>query len=232
MPETPKQGKTARRANRKGRGENIAAGAAGSIMQRVSPFPPTRTATFRYADVALESEASNAGTYQLFDLGSLYDPDYTGIGHQPLYFDQLVTLNGPYKRYRVTHGVVRFTVLNMSTTVPIQVTAALQPYVTTPGNRIAAAEKPFVMKKNVMPQGSSNALATFVVPFKSAKVVGVTPAQFLTEDDYAGNYGGSPALSAKLLISMFGIGANCSCFVDYEIEQTAVLFDLGFIGQS
>jgi len=198
----------------------------------ISPFPPSRSATFKYADATTLTEASNAGVFQVFDLGSLYDPDYTGVGHQPMYFDQLVTVNGPYRRYRVLSGVVRVKILNASSTVSAICTASLSPYITTPSSRIQAAEKPNCVRKDIMPLGSGGAIADFVIPFTSSVIVGVSKEQFRTEDDYAGSYSSSPSLSAKLIVSIFGLGGNANVYCDYIVEQTAHLFDLGNIGTS
>lgn len=40
----------------------------------------------------------------MFSLSSLYDPDATGTGHQPIGFDQLITM---YDHYTVTSATVR-----------------------------------------------------------------------------------------------------------------------------
>lgn len=40
---------------------------------------------------------------------SLYDPDLTGVGHQPLYFDQYINL---YARYRVLGSKIQIDVIN------------------------------------------------------------------------------------------------------------------------
>lgn len=53
-----------------------------------------------------------AGTLQ-FNLNSLFDPDRTGVGHQPMGFDQLAAL---YERYIVTRAEYKLTMVNSSTT--------------------------------------------------------------------------------------------------------------------
>jgi len=46
----------------------------------------------RYADsILMNAGASTPATY-VFRANSLYDPDYTGVGHQPYSFDQLISL--------------------------------------------------------------------------------------------------------------------------------------------
>lgn len=41
----------------------------------------------------------------LFNLNSLYDPDRTGAGHQPLGFDQLTPLYGRYRVFKVRYDI-------------------------------------------------------------------------------------------------------------------------------
>jgi hypothetical protein len=42
-----------------------------------------------------------AGTAQKFNLNSMYDPDSTGVGHQPYGFDQLMAIYNRFKVHRV-----------------------------------------------------------------------------------------------------------------------------------
>jgi hypothetical protein len=42
----------------------------------------------------LTEAAAGAGVQYVFGLNNLYDPDVTGAGHQPMYYDQLFTQQG------------------------------------------------------------------------------------------------------------------------------------------
>jgi len=202
-------------------------GQSSQLGKYVSPFPSHRVATFKYNEERNLAESAGGGDFQVLDLGSLFDPDYTGVGHQPLYFDQLVTSAGPYRRYRVFSGSVHLQFVNQSTTVPATVFAYLAPYVTTPSSRVQALEKPLVKWKTLMPIGSGNSTATIVMKYNSGHVVGVTDSEFMTEDDYAGGYGNSPALSAKCVSGIYGLGANANAFLLFTLVMNARLFDQG-----
>jgi len=117
--------------------------------------------------------------------------------------------------------------INNSTTVPCTIFAYLVPYVTTPTNRTEALEKPQSWYKELAPQGSGGAICKKNLKYRSSHVVGVTPAQFLTEDDYAGTYSSSPALGPKVIFGGFGLGGNCSLYVDVVLIMHSVLFDRG-----
>lgn len=55
----------------------------------------------------------------LFNLNSLFDPDRTGTGHQPLGFDQLKTLYNRYRVYKVDYEIHWVT----TTTDPVMIIA-------------------------------------------------------------------------------------------------------------
>lgn len=72
----------------------------------------------RYSEtVSVSGAAGGIGQYY-FRLNSLFDPNLTGAGHQPMYFDQFALM---YKRYRVhgCHVTARF--VNKSDTVDAKV---------------------------------------------------------------------------------------------------------------
>jgi len=67
---------------------------------------PVRT-TMKYSDVVILATTVGTGftTYTLRP-SSLYDPDYTGTGHQPLRFDQMAAM---FQDYRVRSATVKMT---------------------------------------------------------------------------------------------------------------------------
>ena len=44
-----------------------------------------------------------------FSINSLYDPDYSGVGHQPMYFDNYTQV---YQKYKVKYAKITATVIN------------------------------------------------------------------------------------------------------------------------
>jgi len=81
----------------------------GEITTRIPKpigVPDTTFTVLRYADVL--TFASSSPIQYTFRANSLFDPDVTSTGHQPLYFDQYIA---SYEKYRVfkTHIRVRVT---------------------------------------------------------------------------------------------------------------------------
>lgn len=65
----------------------------------MDPFPVSLRKQLTYCQItSLSSGNGLLGTQQAFRLNSVYDPDYTGAGHQPYGFDQMSPL---YNNYRV-----------------------------------------------------------------------------------------------------------------------------------
>lgn len=65
---------------------------------RSSPIPPKFYSTLRYCQMFdLSLSVGTMGTY-VFSANGLFDPNITGTGNQPLYFDQMMAL---YNHYHV-----------------------------------------------------------------------------------------------------------------------------------
>lgn len=72
-------------------------------------FPKKLCITHKYADKGIMTCASGVMQTQLFVANGMYDPDYSGLGHQPIYFDEISALYDHYvvigSRIRVTFGM-------------------------------------------------------------------------------------------------------------------------------
>lgn len=79
-------------------------------------FPSQLRTKLRYCDVITLTSTASVGTYT-FRMNSLFDPDFTSIGHQPYYYDQLAAL---YNRYAVQGSTLKATfslVVNSTSTI-------------------------------------------------------------------------------------------------------------------
>lgn len=76
------------------------------------PIPVTKRVRLEYAQNYLLSSTSSAIAYQQWRINSLYDPDYTGAGHQPMGYDYLAT---QYSTYCVGYVTVRYKIINYTT---------------------------------------------------------------------------------------------------------------------
>lgn len=67
----------------------------------------------KYAEELRLNDGVATSKYYSFRGNSLFDPNYTGTGHQPLYFDQYSAI---YDRYRVMGAKIQIDIINMSGT--------------------------------------------------------------------------------------------------------------------
>jgi len=78
-----------------------------SIPKSLGPFARRTTRTLRYVQNIGLVVTSGFGNH-CFRTNSLFDPDRTGVGHQPMGFDQLM---GLYFHYRVRKSTIKATPL-------------------------------------------------------------------------------------------------------------------------
>lgn len=75
-------------------------------------FPTKLEARLRYVDTfALNAVAGSLSTQQIRCNG-MYDPDHSGLGHQPMYYDQFMAI---YDHYTVLRSRIKLTLFNFST---------------------------------------------------------------------------------------------------------------------
>nr|QXP07591.1 MAG: putative capsid protein [Arizlama virus] len=84
-----------------------------SIGRSLNPFPQMALKRHHYADV-IQISAPTAGVAQkyTFRANGMYDPDYTGSGHQAMFRDDM-TLH--YKNYTVLNSSIRWNITPNST---------------------------------------------------------------------------------------------------------------------
>lgn len=100
-----------------------------------------------------------------FGANGLYDPDITGTGHQPMYFDNYAAL---YRQYRVTRSKISVTVVNTSvntaTTGPVlQPNYSYRLFILADGSNGLTNEYPANMGDQIE-EGGPNLKWRFVAP--------------------------------------------------------------------
>lgn len=70
------------------------------VTSTKGPMPKVYKTKLRYCDVMVDAYTTGPpdNTNRYFSCNGMYDPDITGTGHQPLYFDQLMAM---YQNYTV-----------------------------------------------------------------------------------------------------------------------------------
>lgn len=161
-----------------------------------------------------------------FSLNSIFDPNTTGVGHQPYGHDQLQTL---YNRYRVISCSYRVIANRNTDTLQVVCQPANEPLVYT-----TAAE----FKENPRCRYATQAPNAEVKPV-SGKVyipslVGRTKAQYMADDRYQAVFGASPQEAAVLNIGAFTGSDAIASNVPFNVElvYTVECFDIKHLAQS
>jgi len=199
------------------------------IAPRFTGVAPTTYVTLKYYEFVSFSMATTVGSQQLFNLNSLFDPNRTGTGHQPYYYDNLALM---YNRYRVLRAKWRITV-----SASLGVLAAVVPMngtTTSVSNQTtfeAVAEMPWA--KNTIIPASGGPIYTFKGSIDMNVLNGVPKQEFLDDDRFEAQIGASPAELIVLLIAMYNPnGATATAYAGCELIFEANMHDQLPVSQS
>lgn len=194
------------------------------MLAAVSAQPRTMVVQFRFQqNQTLVEGAAGVGATYAFRLNSLYDPNATGVGNQPVGYDQWSALFN------------RSTVFRCSITVQMVNTGTL-PSEFGIFPLIGASPVPTSTSSWSCQYGSSSSLLgttgrnvfTTKRNYDIAKLFGISKAKLLAEEEYSEQPAG-PAVAgnnqAFLYIWTRGIGAVGSCALRVQMLFTARLFD-------
>jgi len=213
----------------------------GSFSNFVSnqPFPDRRNVKLSYRQIvqlATSNATSLFGTQQAFSLNSLYDPDYTGGGHQPYGFDQLTQI---YQRYKVNgvhiklrffdptdDGVVVAAVLAGTPAIALNIAG-------TDCLGGAVQERPFAVSRYITTSGSQSVVFEQYVPIW-AVLNWSKLAYRLDMDNTTGPSNGDPGLLPRLYIAVASSRNSATAYVQCDVELTyyATMYTRIHIAQS
>lgn len=160
-------------------------------VSKVSPrsTPSTRlNNTFIYNDTVFLNPGLGATAEHDFRLSSLFDPDQTGIGHQPTNFDQLMLL---YERYCVYEVEYRITFVSDLSSTNYIVGATVCDLNTAAVDRRVLIENGQTQWGVLGLTTSSNQI-TFRGTCDIAKSHGVTKKAMIGDPDYSGSSSTNP----------------------------------------
>lgn len=77
------------------------------IVRGLSPFPNVKVVRHKYCDNFQFGAAGASGiSYYQWRANSMYDPDYTGVGHQPMFRDEMAA---QYQHYTILSSYIKVT---------------------------------------------------------------------------------------------------------------------------
>lgn len=220
------RGKT-KKAGRKSGGNIISGGGAGVNSMVYEPwmpiFPATVTKRLRYSTTFSGATTSGAITStQVFRANDLFDPDFTGTGHQPMGFDQLMVW---YNHFTVRHAKITIVCKNTTASAPVvclRVDADSTPL--TVIDRIV--ELGGCVTEALEYKGGYGANKRLTMSLDVAKLQGVSPIAITADANLRGTAAASPTEVSYFHITMWDtVGVTGSMEVDVILEQTATFFE-------
>lgn len=143
----------------------------------------------RYSDRAFNLNPGVGGTcaVQVFSANGLYDPDITGTGHQPIGFDQYMTM---YDHYTVIGAKIRVFFENTDSTYSQLCGISIQDNATASTDSRVYIENGATKQKFMSVKGSSRDVVTLTHQVGIGKFMG--RRSILTEDDFRGDVSSNP----------------------------------------
>jgi len=195
------------------------------MIKSVGPFPRRTITRLKYsANYVVTS--SGTVTTQVWNLNGLYDPDSTGVGHQPYGYDQWMDL---YSRYRVYKAkwYVSIGSSNASAIHCVLPYNGTDPAYTTIS---AYTELPYASVKTTGSNGSPSAV------FKGSSYLpalnGSTVVSYKSDDRFTGTSGTNPTEKMLLIYICKGATTDTQFIVNATITYHVEFFDPNDFGQS
>jgi len=154
---------------------------------RGAGFADSVSVRLNYVDNLIVSPGAVYSSY-VFRGNSCFDPDYTGTGHQPMYFDQYSEI---YNKYRVLGCAIRVDLNNASTASALYFICFPSTDIATLTSVSQALEQGRAKSPKIVPLGQTMSSARIKEYCSTRKALGQTKVQVMDEDN-AANIGATP----------------------------------------
>lgn len=183
---------------------------------RTTLLPDRFLVKLKYSEqFGMSSVAGTSGYYQ-FRVNSIFDPNLTGTGHQPLGHDQWANF---YNRYRVRGMKYFVTFTNYNTTYQMEVAINLRPNSAVSSDMNVIREDPYTVFKTILGiEGSGQANKSSRGYASVAKIRGISRMRLGSESDLQAQFGNNPPITPILNLYLYNQDAtaagDCRCRVD------------------
>jgi len=183
-------------------------------------FPAHMNVSFHYAETISVTNTGSLANDYLFNLNSLYDPNRTGTGHQPLGYDTWTTF---YNKYRVDSCDVIIEPLSTSSATAITLIAVPSNSASVMTQMYQAHEHPF--SKNISFQDNGQR-TKITAHYNMHQVTGVSLQKYITDDLFTSSLSGSPSETLILhIVTEDAAQATPTTYYKVDIIYNSVLFD-------
>ena len=172
-----------------------------------------------FQTVGLNPATLGAASTNIFRLSSIHDPDATGVGHQPMFHDQMSPIFERYQVYKVEYHI------EFSTTGTGDINNV--GYYITDQNATSIDPELFIENGNVewghCVSRDGGGTKRFFGSTELNTIHGITKKQYMANDDYGASFGSNPVEQAFLNVFAEGLGTDtdsvlCSIHLKYHVR--------------
>lgn len=183
-------------------------------------FPKTRLVRHKYIENVSLPAATGPGVIRQYNIyaNSVYDPNRTGVGHQPMYHDEMIAI---YKYYTVIASYLKVTfnqtdtsqqnygcVVSQDETLQADPSTVLEQFGGTKAQVVAQRNSPLVLRKS----------------FNQAKYLKTNLAGVLSDDTYKTERGNNPNAKASVYYNIWSGPVNASTTLSAHLMQVEVIY--------
>jgi len=178
-------------------------------------FPNRLIAKLRYSDNKVITSTSGVPTVSVFRWNSLFDPDATGAGHQPLYYD---TYGSVYDHYAVISAKAKVYIVNPESALSV-IVGCLTDDDTASASAITVFMEQSSSKHVLLtPLSGSRSSTIFNMNWNCMEFLGIDP---YTSQSYKTAIGSNPSEESNLMVfsaTTTSSTSNVTINVDIEFE--------------
>ncbi len=206
------------------------------VQRGTMPFAENYKVRLRYCDrPQLTTTGSvNTAVGYTFRLGSLYDPDYTGTGHQPYMYDQLTTIYNKYIVEKVDYKV-RFRQIAASPLTTLWCGMSLLTDTNSAASAVGDTLNEIRERSTALirPLAAVNNAANFQIFEGSVllrQLFGVSAAQYYgDQEDFAAINNANPSRQCYLELCLVDPDSGSSTTVEADVELVFHAKMFGFV---
>ena len=184
-------------------------------MDYTKPMPLQYNCKFKYVQQTQLYTTPLVGVnVNLFLLNSLFDPDFTGVGHQPYGFDQITLF---YRKYRVNAVKVNIRCFNPSVNgmrFGYKIRASADGYSTNLASATQIRETPNSGQKVVNKDKGATGFISVYVPLH--RIQGVSKLKYAIDDGFSATTATNPVKSIFMDVWL-------SSFIENQLGDTAYI---------
>uniref|UniRef100_UPI00404745F6 hypothetical protein n=1 Tax=Shewanella sp. TaxID=50422 RepID=UPI00404745F6 len=192
-------------------------------------FPKKLMATLKYREYVYLTSTSGVLQNYHFAANGMYDPNLTGTGHQPMYFDQYMAL---YNHYHVIGSKIKVSFIHStSSTLPIATGIFLNDDTSAPSTTYTGFSEQTQSKMKILGPSQSDDREVLSYKFSAKKIFG---NNVIANNALRGNSGANPSevstynIFFQALDESSTVGAYCWV----ELEYIAIFTELKDFAQS